>query len=348
MITPPAVPATRPGCLADCVLMVRPVDFRYNDETGQDNEFQQAPRMSNEELNAVVMAEFAGMVEVLRDEDIDVLVLEKNRGIVVETPDAVFPNNWFSTEHDGTLIFYPMLAENRRAEKRVIDVEDLLVRRCYCVRNLINIGYYRRQQPALEGTGAMVIDHSEEIVYAAESLRCDPGQFKNFLHARHYREGILFRTASSTGRPIYHTNVMLSIGDHYAVVCSEAIPDEAERNEVLERLGRAHHVIEISMEQMEKHFCGNILQLRNRAGEPLTVMSARAYEGFTEAQRADLVRCGRLVTVEIPTIEEVGGGSARCMMAEIFLPRHEPAELTLVEPEEAPREEHLRRETPAV
>ncbi len=301
--------------------MVRPVDFRYNDETGADNEFQVAPRIPADQLASAVVAEFDGMVRTLRSAGVEVLVLEKNRGLGVETPDAVFPNNWFSTEHDGTLIFYPMLTENRRAEKRVVDVEELLVQRGYQIRNLINIGYYRRRQPALEGTGSMVIDHDNEVVYAAESLRCDPGQFANFLQARRYREGVLFSTASSTGRPIYHTNVMMSIGDRFAVICSECIVDGQQRADVVGRLRRTHHVVDISIEQMEQHFCGNILQLRDLRGAPLIVMSRNAHEGFTEQQRADLARFGRLVPVDIPTIEEVGGGSARCMIAEVFLPR---------------------------
>jgi len=301
--------------------MVRPVDFRYNDETGVDNEFQSAPRISPEELTATVLAEFEGMVRTLESEGVEVLVLEKNRGLGVETPDAIFPNNWFSTEHDGTLIFYPMLAENRRAEKRVVDVEELLVRNGYRIRNLINIGYYRRHQPALEGTGSMVIDHDNEVVYAAESLRCDPEQFENFVQARRYRDGVLFQTTSSTGRPIYHTNVMMSIGDRFAVICSACITDPVDRANVLGRLGATHHVVEISIEQMEQHFCGNILQLRDRNGAPVIVMSRSAHDGFTADQRAELARFGRLVPVEIPTVEAVGGGSARCMIAEVFLPR---------------------------
>jgi len=315
----------RPDRLANTVLMVRPVDFRYNEETGADNEFQIAPRMSAAELRETVLAEFEGMVRTLRAEGVEVLVLERNRGLGVETPDAVFPNNWFSTEHDGTLIFYPMLTENRRAEKRVVDVEELLVRSGYRIRNLLNIGCYRRHQPALEGTGSMVIDHDHEVVYAAESLRCDREQFENFVQARRYREGVLFRTRSSTGRPIYHTNVMMSVGEGVAVVCAECIADAAERDEVLGRLRATHHVIEITTEQMERHFCGNILQLRDRADGRLIVMSRRAHDGFTPGQRAELARFGRLVPVDIPTLEDVGGGSARCMIAEVFLPRQPAA-----------------------
>ena len=173
---------------------------------------------------------------------------------------------------------------------------------------------------ALEGTGSMVIDHAHETVYAAESQRCHPKQFNNFIHARRYREGVLFKTRGSSGKPIYHTNVMMSIGKTFVVICGECIVPE-ERDEVLGRLARYHDVIEISIPQMEQSMCGNILQIRNSADEPLIVMSRRAFNGFDDDQKWRLRRHGRLIPVDIDTIEQVGGGSARCMMAEIFLPR---------------------------
>ena len=151
----------------------------------------------------------------------------------------------------------------------------------------------------------------------------DPAQFDNFIRRRSYRQGILFDTRSSTGRPIYHTNVLLSLGDRYAVVCGESIPDAAQRSRVVESLRRSFDLIEISMAQMEQHFCGNILQLRNRAGEPLVVMSVRAEQGFTPEQRRRLAGFGKILSVDLETIETVGGGSARCMLAEVFSPRVE-------------------------
>lgn len=304
--------------LADTVLMVRPVDFRFNDETRADNEFQDRPRRSPAEIRTRAAAEFDGMVGRLREEGVTVLVLEKDPEAAVETPDAVFPNNWLSTEHGGALLSFPMLAPNRRAERRVDAVANLLRRQGYQVSERVEIG---DGGPALEGTGSLVIDHRHGTVYATESRRCDATMFRRFVHARGYRRGLLFRTASSTGRPIYHTNVMMSVGDGLAVVCAESVVDPTERALLLRSLGRHHDVVQIDRDQMEHAFCGNLLQLRDVRDEPLVVMSRTAHDGFTPAQRRRLRQHGRLLPVDIPTIEAVGGGSARCMLAEIFLPR---------------------------
>lgn len=306
--------------LADTVLMVEPHDFDFNAETGKDNEFQNEPAPQIKDINAKSKVEFEQMVERLRGEGVRVLILGKSESSWIKTPDAVFPNNWFSTERDGNVVLYPMLAENRRAEKRITDVEDLLYENGFYIRNIINVGRLGESELILEGTGSMIIDHANRVVYAAKSKRCHPVQFGNFLDLCEYRKGILFDTKSSGGIPIYHTNVMLSIGDSFAVICSECIPDEAERKRVVENLENSHHVIHITQEQMEKHFCGNILQLRDADRQPLTVMSRNAYNGFTPSQRADMSRFGRLVPIPLDTIEKVGGGSARCMMAEVFLP----------------------------
>ncbi|CAM2008312.1 citrulline utilization hydrolase CtlX [Acanthopleuribacter pedis] len=306
--------------LADTILMVRPFDFDFNEETGRDNEFQNRPLADLNNVNAQAMNEFENMVIRLRAEGIRVLVLEKSANSWIKTPDAVFPNNWFSTEHDGTIVAYPMLAENRRAERRFEDVEQLLEDNGFYIRNLINVGRFTEKKYILEGTGSMVIDHSNEVVYAAESQRCHPLQFNNFINLRRYREGVLFKTASSNGLPVYHTNVMMSIGDGFAVICSECIVDPSERGRVVDKLAENHEIIDISMFQMERHFCGNILQVRNPLNQNLIVMSQNAYNGFTDLQKARLEAYGKLVPVKIDTIETVGGGSARCMMAEIFSP----------------------------
>lgn len=307
--------------LADTILMVRPYDFGFNEETGLDNEFQCQPvGMTEAQINAAAMREFANMVAQLQNRGVNILVLERSSQTWIKTPDAVFPNNWFSTEPSGTIMVYPMYAENRRAEKRVEDIEELFLKNGYDVRNVLNIGRTNERESFLEGTGSMVIDHESGMVYAAESRRCHQRQFHNFVQARHYTEGILFRTQSSNGNPIYHTNVMMSIGKGYAVICEECI-DADDRERVLSRLSQNHEIISISMEQMEQHFCGNILQVRNSLGERLIVMSRRAYEGFGAEKREALGRFGTLFPVNIDTLELIGGGSARCMMAEIFLPR---------------------------
>jgi len=306
--------------LADTILMVEPHDFDFNPETGKDNEFQNEPAPQISDINRKAKQEFRFMVDHLREQGVKVLVLGQSEQSWIKTPDAVFPNNWFSTERDGNVVLYPMLAENRRAEKRIRDVETLLADNGFYIRNIINIGKLGESDLILEGTGSMVIDHANRVVYAARSKRCHPIQFGNFLDLRGYRKGIMFDTLSSGGFPIYHTNVMMSIGEQFAVVCAACIPDESERKDLVDTLENSHHTIQITQEQMERHFCGNILQLRTAAREPIIVMSQNAFDGFTAAQRRDMERFGRLVPIPLDTIEEVGGGSARCMIAEVFLP----------------------------
>ena len=306
---------------ADTVLMVRPYDFGFNEETGQDNEFQKRLDLSDQEVNDRANAEFQTMVDRLRAEGITVLVLEKPDRPYPKTPDAIFPNNWFSTEHDGTLITYPMAAMNRRYERRPEDVEKLLKANGYRIRNVIHVGELDETERFLEGTGSMIIDHRAEVVYAARSQRCHPEQFDNFIRLRFYEKGIMFDTQSSTGRPIYHTNVIMSIGETYAVVCMDCIASEEDRQRVRTSLEKEFEVIEISMDQMENHFCGNILQVRSSGGRPLIVMSRRAHDGFTPDQIRRLESHGTLLPMDLTIIESIGGGSARCMMAEIFSER---------------------------
>lgn len=303
----------------DTVLMVRPYDFGFNEETWLDNEFQQKPRESKVEINRRANLEFQAMVDTLRKEGVTVLILEKPEKAYTKTPDAIFPNNWFSTEHDGTLLTYPMAAVSRRHERRPLDVEKLLNHHGYKVRNVINVGCLDENEMFLEGTGSMVIDHAGEIVYAARSKRCHEEQFDNFIRLRFYEEGILFDTRSSRGAPIYHTNVIMGIGEKFAVVCLECIVGDTDKKRVRDSLERFFHVIPITMAQMEQHFCGNILQVNSAVdGHPLIVMSQRARHGFTDHQLADLERFGKITAVDLDTIETIGGGSARCMMAEIF------------------------------
>ncbi len=302
----------------DTILMVRPYDFGFNEETGLDNEFQQRIEDSEEEINTKANAEFQAMVDTLRAEGVTVLILEKPKLSYGKTPDAIFPNNWFSTEHDGTLITYPMAAMNRRSERRPEDVEKLLRANGYKIRNVLNVGRLDETSRFLEGTGSMIIDHREEVVYAARSNRCDDKQFDNFIGLRFYEQGIMFDTKSSKGTPIYHTNVMMSIGDAFAVICLDCIPGKKDRDLVKDRLEKSFEIIEISMDQMENSFCGNILQVNSAGGIPLIVMSRSAHGGFNPDQIARLETHGKILPMDLTTIESVGGGSARCMMAEIF------------------------------
>jgi hypothetical protein len=322
---------------ARAVLMVRPVHFEFNVQTAVDNEFQHDKQ--GEEINRKAMEEFEKSVELLRQEGVDVLVLEAEQNVPVDirTPDAVFPNNWFGTSHDGKIIVYTMSAENRRAEtRRLPDVLQLLEKHGYVFdrQPLILQEELNKVAPSqssvedvLEGTGALVIDHVRGVVYAARSARCHPAALARFMKLRseHFNKCIMFQTKSSSGKEFYHTNVMLSVGTHFAVVCSESIVQDPEydgcmsREQVMQELSKGRTVIDITLEQAEKHFCANILEVRGADNKPRIVMSTSAYNGFTQEQRDTLSKFGKIVAFPIAdAIETVGGGSSRCMLAEIF------------------------------
>lgn len=306
--------------LTQTVLMVRPVDFGYNQETAQDNAFQNTSALSPQQLRDAVLAEFDDAVTTLVQAGIRVLVLEKPDGLP-QMPDAVFPNNWFSTRHDGTVVLYPMAAANRRNEKlQYPAVERLLLGKGYQVGAVVNIGpMHKEHDQFLEGTGSLIIDHTLQRVYASRSHRTHDAQLANFARVFGY-EVISFDALDAAGNAFYHTNVVLSIGDKFAVVCADAIP-EAQRQYVLDKLATGREVITLTHQQTQAHFCANILQVAGPAGEPSRiVMSQTAYQGFDGGLKARLEKYGQLVPISIPNIELVGGGSARCMMAEVFLP----------------------------
>ena len=297
------------------IIMVPPVDFAFNEQTGQDNEFQQPSDLPLDVIRDDALSEFNEMVNILRDHHVEVLLLNKQHD-TPPLPDAVFPNNWFSTDNQGSITLYPMKTLNRQAEIRPHALSQLLERNHYKIKHTKTIEH---QNQVLEGTGSIIFDHNNTTAYAALSERCDEQLFNNYCQTRGY-QAISFQTAASSGKPFYHTNVMMSIGDSFVVICSEAIISNQEQ--VLNKLSSHHkQIIDISLEQAEKSFCANILQLHNLRNEKLIVMSESAYNGFSKAQRNQLEKHGTLVRCPIPTIETIGGGSARCMIAENFLPR---------------------------
>lgn len=300
--------------------MVRPVDFGWNEQTAADNEFQHRPEASAESVRALALAEFDNAVQTLRTAGVTVLVLEPEpaagTATRVATPDAVFPNNWFSVWPDGRVFLYPMRTANRRAEVRPMDLLTLLNQACKTVR-LHAVGA-DADGPALEGTGSLVFDHKAHLVYGALSERCDAELAR--AHARDLGyEPVLFDTRSSTGKPFYHSNVMLSVGEDFALICLEAIADRAQRAQVLAHL-HAHQreVVELTLAQTETAFCANVLQLATHGGGRIIALSQTAHDGLTAEQRGRLAAQGKLVTAAIPTIERIGGGSLRCMIAEVF------------------------------
>jgi hypothetical protein len=297
--------------ITDTVLMVRPAAFRYNEQTATNNFFQQS---TAEDVQHKAEAAFYNMVEGLQDKGINVLVVNDTPEPI--KPDAIFPNNWFSTHADGTLNIFPMYASNRREEKR----DDILqaLSQAYEVKQVFDWTEYEAENRFLEGTGSMVIDHVLKIVYACLSPRTNEAVVEKFAAANGYR-AITFTAKDDQGQLVYHTNVLLCIGDRFAVLCDEAIEDEIERLAVIQLLASTGHaVMPITIEQM-KAFAGNMLQLRNKEGASFIVMSQTAYNVLTPFQIETLEGFGELLPFDVAVIEKVSGGSVRCMMAEIFL-----------------------------
>ena len=307
-----------PGQTTDTVIMISPDCFQYNTETADTNAFQQATDV-NEGSNHQAMQEFAAMAAELTAHGIRVITLPSRHDIA--TPDAVFPNNWFSVhaEENGnvTLILYPMLAGNRRAERQVDAVTSALQKLNIHIARVIDLTAFENQDLALEGTGSLVIDHNNRLAYACLSSRTSQIVLKEFANKSGYA-AITFHSQDRNGMPIYHTNVMMSIGSHFAVICSASINDELERAAVLDELRHSgKEIIDITPDQMHG-MAANILEVKSVTGKAKIVLSQTAYAAFTPAQLKMLEKSGDLVVVNINMIEKLGGGSARCMLAEIF------------------------------
>jgi hypothetical protein len=313
--------------LAPALVLVRPATFASNPETAGTNAFQgeaaaveaAAPARGftpAERIREAVLHEFDQMAALLADE-LRVHVFPDTPEPA--KPDAVFPNNWFSTHADGTVVLYPMLAPNRRLERRRELIDALAEAGPYRVARIVDLGGHERDGEFLEGTGSLVLDRAERVAYACRSPRTHARPLAAFARALDY-EVVAFDAVGPDGSAVYHTNVLMWVGEGVALVCADAIPDASERRTVLDRLARGHEVVTISARQMGE-YCGNMLSVRSRAGEALLEMSHRAYHALTDAQRATLRRHVRWLTAHpVYTIERLGGGSVRCMLAEVFLP----------------------------
>ncbi|WFB50731.1 arginine deiminase-related protein [Vibrio coralliilyticus] len=302
---------------ANCVVMVPPKEFAFNAETARDNEFQHQVTESIEQVRKQAMQEFKTMVGQLRQVGVQVVEFDYPLGDV-ETPDAVFPNNWFSTTADGALYTFPMACENRQQEVRPDALREALEAAGRTVSSEDSLTDYLAENAHLESTGVMVIDHVNRTIYAALSQRCDREVLEDYAERIGYERVVSFQTALPSGKPIYHTNVMMAIGEHFCVICDEVIP-EFERRFVLKSLAKDKQVVSISLEQMNQ-FCGNILELETVNGDKVIAMSQSAYDAFSPAQRAQLSSHGKLLPFNVQTIESIGGGSVRCMLGEVFLP----------------------------
>ena len=302
--------------VANTILMVRPAAFGFNVETAANNFFQQASGLSPERLQQQALAEFDEMVAVLQKNKVDVRVV--NDSAHPPKPDAVFPNNWLSTTADGKVFVFPMFAPSRRAEKREEIIQELS--RDFIVTDFQDWSEYEAEGRFLEGTGSMLMDHDNKLIYAAISERTNLSVLEKFAATNGY-QAIVFLATDEQGRPVYHTNVLMALGEHFAVLCEESIEEEWELiavRQLLESTG--HAIIPISREQM-RQFAGNMLELMNSEGEHLLVLSQTAFDALKPGQKQMLEAYAKLLPVSVSTIEQVEGGSVRCMMAEIFLQR---------------------------
>lgn len=302
--------------LASTILMVRPAAFGFNEETAANNYFQSNPGMAKEELQQKALAEFDRMVLKLQENDIDVVVIEDNRE--PPKPDAIFPNNWLSTSPDGKMFVYPMYAPSRRTEKRDEILERLAKE--FDVKDLQDWSEFEAEGRFLEGTGSMVMDHDKKLIYAAISERTNISVLEKFSATNGY-QAIVFLATDKKGRPVYHTNVVMALGESFCVLCEEAIDEEWELiavRQLLESTG--HTIIPITRDQMHQ-FAGNMLEVKTKKGENVLVLSQTAFKSLRKEQKEMLEAYARLLPVEVPTIEEVEGGSVRCMMAELFISR---------------------------
>ena len=295
----------------DTVLMVSPVAFGYNEETAANNAFQKNEEA--DDVSELAREESDGYIELLKENGIQVIAVEDTAE--PHTPDSVFPNNWFSTHEDGTLVLYPMFAENRRSERKPEPLEA--IRDNFDIKRTVDLTHYEEQGLYLEGTGSMVLDRVNDIAYACRSPRTNETVLDDFCSQLGYSP-VLFDAVDESGTQIYHTNVMMSVGSEIAVVCMEAITDPEQRSAVRESLENSGKtIVEITFDQMN-HFAGNMLEVHNQDGEPCLVMSLAAYKSLTNEQIEYLESKVKLITPNLEHIEENGGGSARCMIAEIF------------------------------
>ena len=302
----------------NCVVMVPPKEFGFNPETAQDNEFQNPTGLSKEDILLRVMNEFAIMVEELRSAGVEVIEFDYPLS-TLPTPDAVFPNNWFSTTPEGVLFTFPMACENRRNEVRPEALITAFGNAGYAVTQQDSLLSYLSDDAYLESTGAMVCDHINKTIYAALSQRCDRRVLEDFARRINYESVLSFQTCLPSGSPVYHTNVMMALGERFCVICDQVIP-EYERGYIIDSIKKDRDIISISIEQMNQ-FCGNVLQLTTNTDDKVIAMSQSAYRAFTPAQREQLSQYGKLLPFDVSTIESIGGGSVRCMLAEVFLPR---------------------------
>jgi len=303
------------------ILMIRPVAFRMNEQTAVNNYYQKVlDGLLPATVNTKAQAEFDAYVEKLRSVGINVIVV--NDTLEPDTPDSVFPNNWISFHESGDVVLYPMFAENRRLERRE-DVLDVLEEKGFQINDIMDYTSAEEDNIFLEGTGSIILDRENEKAYCALSPRADEELFIEFCEDFEYTPIIFeaFQTVNGERKHIYHTNVMMCIAETFAVICADCIDDKAERKMVLNSLKENGKEIILITENQVNNFAGNMLQVRGAKNELFLVMSNAAYQSLTKDQIAKIEKHCKILHASLDIIEACGGGSARCMMAEVFLPK---------------------------
>lgn len=302
----------------DTVLMIEPIAFGFNAETAKNNYFQIEQKGFDTQFKA--LTEFKAFVEKLRSKGINVITIKDT--LDPHTPDSIFPNNWVSFHKDGKVVLYPMFASNRRVERRD-DIIETIKEQGFEVSEIDDWSFPEMQGHFLEGTGSMIFDHDNKLAYGSVSLRLDENLFRGFCEKYGFTPVVFhsFQTVGEERLPIYHTNVMMCVADKFVVICLDCIDSELERSKVAEIIKNSgKEIIEISEEQMQQ-FAGNMLQVQNRDGEKFLVMSETAYRSLHEDQVSAIEKYCEIIYSDLNTIEVNGGGSARCMLAEVFLPK---------------------------
>jgi hypothetical protein len=294
------------------ILMIRPVNFTFNAETAVNNAFQK--NAADTDAQRLALEEFNSFVTLLRDHGVDVTVMDDTPDPY--TPDSIFPNNWISFHEKGLVCLYPMFAVNRRLERKPAILQQL--GRTFRIGQTLDFSSFEQEGLFLEGTGSMVLDRDQHIAYACLSPRTDRKVLLDFCARMTYTPEI-FTAVDASGQAIYHTNVMMCVADRYVVVCLDSVPVVAERQHLSDTIrSSGKDLIPISLQQMDR-FAGNMLQVHNRQGERLLIMSSQAYHSLSPQQIGQLSSYNTILHSPLTTIETNGGGSARCMMAEIHL-----------------------------
>ncbi len=302
------------------ILMVRPVNFRMNEQTAVNNYFQENLEMMNNEINSKAQNEFDAFASKLREKGVNVVVVEDT--LNPDTPDSIFPNNWVSFHENGNVGIYPMFAENRRNERRD-DILETLEEKGFLIENIVDYTSAEAEELYLEGTGSIILDREHKKAYCALSARADEELFIEFCEDFEYTPVVFTANQTVNGErlPIYHTNVMMCIADAFAVICLDTIDDKKEKKNVVEHLKQdGKEIIAITEAQMHQ-FAGNMLQVEGMGGQVYLVMSTSAFNSLTPEQRKAIEKHCPIIHSSLETIETCGGGSARCMMAEVFLPK---------------------------